>query len=101
MAYHKRVPMLQTAITRATVELRSAKRINHQSGPQTRLATTTAGSSVELARDPILEVPQPIMIAQVTRTRKKPSRMIEPITARETFLVGFLPGPGYLGDHYR
>src|SRR5216684_2642436 len=88
IAYHMRVPMLQTAITTATVEFNSAKRINHQTGPHTRLATTTAGSSAEEGKDPILFVPHPIMIAQVTRTRKIPSRMIEPITARETFLVG-------------
>src|SRR2546421_11792198 len=89
IAYHMRVPMLQTAITTATVEFRSAKRINHHTGPHTRLATTTAGNSDELGRDPILLVPQPIIIAQVTRTRKTPSRMIEPMTARETVFGGF------------
>src|SRR5260370_20570976 len=89
IAYHIRVPMLKHAITTATVEFRSAKRITHHTGPHTRLATTTAGSSDELGRDPILLVPQPIIIAQVTRTRKIPSRMIEPITALEMFLVGF------------
>src|SRR5260370_39567776 len=84
-----RAPMLQHAITTATVEFRSAKRINHHRGPHTRLATTTAGSSDELGRDPLLLVPPPIIIAQVTRTRKIPSRRIEPITALEMFLVGF------------
>src|SRR5260370_42014795 len=93
IAYHTRVPMLQQAIVTATVEFKSANRINHQTGPHTRLATTTAGSSCELGSFAILFVPQPIMMAQVTKTKKQPSKMIEPITARETFLVRFLLSP--------
>src|SRR5260370_29670904 len=82
--------MFKQAIVTATVEFKSANRISHQTGPHTRLATTTAGSSAEPGSFAILLVPQPIMIAQVTKTKKMPSKMIEPITARETFLVGFL-----------
>src|SRR5260370_15229969 len=81
IAYHIRVPMLQHAITTATVEFRSAKRINHHTGPHTRLATTTAGSSDELGRGPILLVPPPIIIAQGTTTRKVTNRLIQPRTA--------------------
>src|SRR5260370_27771199 len=52
IAYHMRVPMLQHAITTATVEFRSAKRINHHRGPHTRLATTTAGRSDQPRSEP-------------------------------------------------
>src|SRR5260370_12365735 len=87
IAYHIRVPMLQHAITTATVEFRSAKRINHHTGPHTRLATTTAGSSDELGRDPILLVTQPIIITQVTRTTQLPNTMIEPATLLRLVLL--------------
>ena len=89
MAYHMRDPILQTASTTAKVEFKSANRINHHTGPQTCLATTTAGNSAELGSFAILLVPQPIMIAHVTKIKKTPSKMIEPMTAREMFLVGF------------
>src|SRR5260370_19191170 len=78
IAYHMRVPMLQHAITTATVEFRSAKRINHHTGPHTRLATTTAGSSDELGRDPILFGPQPIINDQVNRTSENQNETHEP-----------------------
>src|SRR5258708_39682457 len=73
IAYHMRVPMLQHAITTATVEFRSAKRINHHTGPHTRLATTTAGSSDEQGTGPILLVTHPLIIRQQTRTRTNPN----------------------------
>src|SRR5579871_4533778 len=89
MAYHMRDPILLQATATATVEFRRANRMNHQTGPHTRLATTMAGSSDELGSEPILSVPQPIIMAHVTKIRKTPSRMIEPITAREILRVGF------------
>src|SRR5258708_28864236 len=79
IAYHTRVPMLQQAIVTAPVELKSANRINHQTGPHTHLATTTAGSSCELGSSAILFVPHPIMMAQATKTKTTPSTRIDPI----------------------
>src|SRR5260370_39943228 len=76
IAYHTRVPMLQQAIVTATVEFKSANRINHQTGPHTRLATTTAGSACEPGSFAILLVPPPAMIAQGTNTQKKPGKVI-------------------------
>ena len=87
MAYHMRVPMLHTANVTAKVEFNSAIKTSHHTGPHTRLATTMAGNSGEVGSVPMILVPQPRIIAQVTKTRKMPSKMIEPITVSYTHLT--------------
>src|SRR5947209_16072726 len=79
-----RVPVLAQARATAMVELSRAHRIIHHTPPQTRFDTTMAGSSDDPGKEPILAVPQPMMIAQVTRIRYTPRMMMEPITARGT-----------------
>src|SRR5260370_1758310 len=86
IAYHTRVPMLQQAIGTATVEFKSANRINHQTGPHTRLSTTTAGSSCGLGSFAILFVPHPLIIAHPTNTKTTPPKIIHPIPTHHPFL---------------
>jgi len=70
IAYHMRVPVLALASETATVELSSAQRTSHHTPPQTRFATTMAGSSDDPGSVPMMAVPQPMMTAQVTENQE-------------------------------